>query len=157
MTRTVLAIATALLAATTFFAPAAEACISCAYTPEVVSSGSKSHAAKSYESKSALIASKALAARLAKERAAKAQMIAKKMEATKTAKAEVDKDRGSRSEACRREQAHRGCVAGCCRGCTGRGHDQGRSGRRLQEVRLGDRHHRHGALRISRGPASSAR
>lgn len=90
MTRTLLAIATALFSATAFLAPAAEACISCAYTPEVVSAGEKTHAARSYERKSASVAGNALAARLSKERAAaaKAQLIAKKMEAAKTAKAD---------------------------------------------------------------------
>lgn len=82
MTRTIFAIATALLSATTLFAPAAEACISCEYTPEVVSVGSKSHAAKTYEKTSA---------RLAKERAAKAQMIARKVETAKAAPAATTK------------------------------------------------------------------
>ncbi|HEY8247069.1 MAG TPA: hypothetical protein VIG38_07290 [Hyphomicrobium sp.] len=40
MTRTILATATALVAAATLFTSAAEACISCEYTPEVVRSSS---------------------------------------------------------------------------------------------------------------------
>lgn len=91
MTRTILSIATALLSATTLFAPAAEACISCEYKPEVVHNPASSHAARSYEKTSARIASKALAARLAKERAAKAQLIANKAEIAKAAPAETTK------------------------------------------------------------------
>jgi hypothetical protein len=91
MTRTLLAIATAVFSATALFAPAAEACISCNYTPEVIGASSTSHGAKSYDSNRAVIASKALAARLAKERAAKAQMIAKKVETAKTAPVQTAK------------------------------------------------------------------
>jgi len=43
MTRTFLAIAAALLAATTFFTSAAKACISCEYTPPVVNTPVYSH------------------------------------------------------------------------------------------------------------------
>ena len=43
MTRTIIAIASALLAAMSLFASAAEACISCEYVPSVVNSSSKSH------------------------------------------------------------------------------------------------------------------
>ena len=43
MTRTIIAIASALLAAMSLFASAAEACISCEYVPSVVNSPSKSH------------------------------------------------------------------------------------------------------------------
>ncbi len=51
MTRTILAIATALLSASTLFASAAQACISCSYTPEVVNTPTPGMRAKSYEKK----------------------------------------------------------------------------------------------------------
>ncbi len=46
MNRTVLAIAMALFAVTTFFSPAAKACISCEYVPPVVNTPVYSHGAK---------------------------------------------------------------------------------------------------------------
>ena len=49
VTRNILAIATALLAATVLFASAAEACISCEYVPEVVRGSQTSDAPRSYE------------------------------------------------------------------------------------------------------------
>jgi hypothetical protein len=48
MTRNLLAIATALLAAPALFASAAEACISCEYVPEVARSPAPSYAARPY-------------------------------------------------------------------------------------------------------------
>ncbi len=48
MTRNILAIATALLAAPALFASAAEACISCNYVPEVVKGSQTSDAPRSY-------------------------------------------------------------------------------------------------------------
>lgn len=55
MTRITLSIATALIAASAFFSPAAQACISCEYVPEVVKSGHKKQARKQqvYVAKSA--------------------------------------------------------------------------------------------------------
>lgn len=46
MTRLTLSIATALIAASAFFSPAAQACISCEYVPEVLKAGEKKHARK---------------------------------------------------------------------------------------------------------------
>jgi len=52
MAKTLLAIAIAFFGAMTVFAPAAEACISCEYVPEVLNSTSKSYnPSKSYKSK----------------------------------------------------------------------------------------------------------
>ena len=52
MAKTLLAIAIAFFGAMTVFAPAAEACISCEYVPEVLNSTSKSNnPSKSYKSK----------------------------------------------------------------------------------------------------------
>jgi hypothetical protein len=48
MTRTILASATALLAATTLFGSAAQACLSCEYVPEVVRGHQTSDAARPY-------------------------------------------------------------------------------------------------------------
>lgn len=46
MTRLTLSIATAVIAASAFFSPAAQACISCEYVPEVLKAGEKKHARK---------------------------------------------------------------------------------------------------------------
>jgi len=43
MTRSILTLAAAIVSATAFFAPAAQACISCEYTPEVVNTPVYSH------------------------------------------------------------------------------------------------------------------
>jgi hypothetical protein len=43
MTRSILTLAAAVVSATAFFAPAAQACISCEYTPEVVNTPVYSH------------------------------------------------------------------------------------------------------------------
>jgi len=51
MTRTILVIATALLAVMTVFASAAEACISCSYVPPVVHTPSESYSVKFYSIK----------------------------------------------------------------------------------------------------------
>jgi hypothetical protein len=58
MTRTLPAIAAALFAATTFLAPAAQACISCEYTPEVVNTPVYSHGARAYAKKRVYTATK---------------------------------------------------------------------------------------------------
>jgi len=86
MTRTVLSVAAALFGATTFFASAAEACISCEYVPEVVRAGEKSHKARTYKTKRVYVADKPQIARPGAKRVAKAE-IARKAEAPR--KAEV--------------------------------------------------------------------
>lgn len=78
MTRTVLSIATSLFTAAMLFAPAAQACISCEYVPEVLHAGSKSHAAKRVEKKRVVAVSKDVSARPAKKRIAKAEPVARK-------------------------------------------------------------------------------
>ena len=89
MTRTVLAIATALLAATTL-APAAEACISCAYVPPVVNSGTskssegKSYATKPYQKSRSYTAAEERRARVAKKRVVKSEPASKKVETATT-------------------------------------------------------------------------
>jgi hypothetical protein len=83
MNRTSLAIATALLSATTLFASSAQACISCNYVPEVVNTPHPAHAKKKR-----LIVAKEQAARPAKKRIAKPETakvasVAKKAEPKK--------------------------------------------------------------------------
>jgi hypothetical protein len=83
MNRTILAIATALLSATTLFASSAKACISCNYVPEVVNTPHPAHAKKQR-----VIVAKEQAARPAKKRiakveTAKAAPVAKKAEPKK--------------------------------------------------------------------------
>lgn len=84
MTRTIFAIGTALLAATTFFASAAEACISCNYVPEVLHTPVKGSAAKRAP-KRTYVANKEQAARPAKKRIAKAAPAHKKAIVAKAA------------------------------------------------------------------------
>ena len=55
MNRTILASALAVISATTFFASAAEACISCNYVPEVVNTPSP-HDAKRFQKKRVIVA-----------------------------------------------------------------------------------------------------
>jgi hypothetical protein len=83
MNRTILAIATALLSATTLFASSAQACISCNYVPEVVNTPHPAHAKKKR-----VIVAKEQAARPAKKRIAKTETaklapVAKKAEPKK--------------------------------------------------------------------------
>ena len=90
MTRTVLAIAAALFAATTFTS-GANACISCEYVPPVVNTPVYSHGASHYKRKSshsAVSARRARAAKLRLEAKAKAQAKAKAL-ARAEAKAEA--------------------------------------------------------------------
>jgi hypothetical protein len=82
MNRTIIAIATALLSATTLFASSAQACISCNYTPEVVNTPHPAHARK----QRVIVAKQA--ARPAKKRIAKVETaklapVAKKAEPKK--------------------------------------------------------------------------
>jgi hypothetical protein len=74
MTRTILAIATALLAPA-LFGTAAQACISCEYVPEVVSTPSpgKSYLGKSYERKRVAPSQKVAKLGLSEKRIAKAE------------------------------------------------------------------------------------
>lgn len=85
MTRTIIAIGTALLTATTFFASAAEACISCNYVPEVVHTPVKGSAAKRAPKQRTYVANKEQAARPAKKRIAKAEPAPKKQFVAKAA------------------------------------------------------------------------
>ena len=83
MNRTSLAIATALLSATTLFASSAQACISCNYVPEVVNTPHPAHAKKKR-----VIVAKQQAARPAKKRVVKVETakvapVAKKAEPKK--------------------------------------------------------------------------
>jgi len=97
VTRTIFAIATALLGATMLFASSAEACISCEYKPEVVHNPASSHAARNYEKKRVGIASKVLSARPAKARVAKTEAIAKKVETAKIVPVETQPENESKS------------------------------------------------------------
>jgi hypothetical protein len=92
MTRTILAIATALLATTTLFASGAKACISCSYTPEVLHASEKSYKVKSVEKQRAYAASKELNALAAQKRIAKSAAAAKKVETAHAAPAEKEAD-----------------------------------------------------------------
>ena len=91
MTRTILAIATALLAAPTLFASAAEACISCSYVPEVLHSSSTSHEPSHYAKERAYTADKERSARPAK-RVVKSEPVAKKVETAKAAPTETQSE-----------------------------------------------------------------
>jgi len=95
MNRTILAIATALLSASTLFASAAQACISCEYVPEVTRTHERSHAAKSFQKKRAIVAAREIPARASKKRpakiaTAKAEPVAKKLEPKKIDTAKAD-------------------------------------------------------------------
>jgi len=68
MTRTLLAIAMALFAATTLFAPGAEACISCEYVPPVVNTPVKSYGAAHYRKRPTHTAAKKRRIRKAERR-----------------------------------------------------------------------------------------
>lgn len=83
MTRSILAIATALLAAPTLLASAAEACISCEYVPEVVRSSSTSHEAKPYVKARVYTAEKERRTAPAQKRIAKSEPVTKKVETAK--------------------------------------------------------------------------
>jgi len=69
MNRTILAIATALLSASTLLASAAQACISCEYTPEVVNTPVRGHSA--FQKKSTYVAAREIPARPSKKKPAK--------------------------------------------------------------------------------------
>jgi hypothetical protein len=69
MNRTILAIATALLSASTLLASAAQACISCEYTPEVVNTPVRGQSA--FQKKRTYVAVKEIPARPAKKKPAK--------------------------------------------------------------------------------------
>jgi hypothetical protein len=90
MTRTIVAIAAAPLAAMTLFASAAEACISCEYVPEVVRNSNSSNDTKSYSksySKSrSYIAVEQRRARTAKKRVVKGDDGPKKVETARRSK-----------------------------------------------------------------------
>jgi len=95
MTRTILAIATALLAVMTVFASAAEACISCEHVPVVARSSSTSYGVKRYKERrfhaQSTANARAIAAAKAKARAfaaATAKAKAKAVAAAEAAAAE---------------------------------------------------------------------
>jgi len=78
MTRSLLSVAAALLAATTFFAPAAEACISCNYVPEVAHTPVRG--AKTAQRKRVIVAAQPRVARSAETRVAAATPAERKPE-----------------------------------------------------------------------------
>ena len=84
MTRTILVIATALLAVMTVFASAAEACISCSYVPPVVHTPSESYSVKLYSIKRIYRAATRRKARRSK-RIVRRKTKAKKVQAAKLA------------------------------------------------------------------------
>lgn len=88
MTRTSLAIAAALFAATTFLSSGANACISCNYVPEVVNTPVYSHGAKSYSKKRVYQAAKKKA-RPAKRQVVETETKARKVETAKVVEPEV--------------------------------------------------------------------
>lgn len=108
MIRTILAIATAPLAAMTLFASAAEACISCEYVPEVARSSSTSHESKTYARSRAYKAAEERRARTSKKRyvktddgsskagkAEKTEKATKKVETAKAAPVEAQTEHSS--------------------------------------------------------------
>jgi hypothetical protein len=78
MCRTILAIVTALLAVTTVFASAAEACISCEHVPVVARSSSTSHGAKRHKNRRVYRSTTKRKARTAKKRIVRRKTTAKK-------------------------------------------------------------------------------
>ncbi len=90
MTRTLLAIAAALFAATTYLAPAAKACVSCEYTPPVVNTPVYSHGAYHHRRRRARAAVKVRRARRARKHIVKTKHAPKTVEAAKAAPAERD-------------------------------------------------------------------
>lgn len=94
MTRTILAIATAGLAAMALFTSAAEACISCEYVPPVVNSPSKSDQAKHYDRERPSRAAEERRTRPAKKRIieSESETVTKKVETAKTAPIETPSD-----------------------------------------------------------------
>jgi hypothetical protein len=89
MTRTLLAIAAALFAATTFFSPAAKACVSCEYTPPVVNTPVYSHHVKHYRKRRIYKSVKRRARRI-KRHIVESQPAPKKVETAKTAPVSKD-------------------------------------------------------------------
>jgi hypothetical protein len=87
MNRTILAIATALLSASTLFASAAQACISCSYVPEVVNTPVRGQS--TYQKKRTYVAAKEASVRPSKKRPAKIA-IAKAEPVKKLAPKKVD-------------------------------------------------------------------
>ena len=92
MTRTSLAIAAALFAATTFLSSGANACISCNYVPEVVNTPVYSHGAKSYSksySKKRVYQAAKKKARPAKRQIVETETKARKVETAKVVEPKV--------------------------------------------------------------------
>jgi hypothetical protein len=85
MTRTILPLATAALAAMAFFAPAAEACISCEYVPPVANSASKSSEATHSDRGRPSKAAEERRSRPAKKRIIESETDTKKVETAKAA------------------------------------------------------------------------
>jgi hypothetical protein len=99
MTRTILATATALLGAMTLLTPAAEACVSCEYTPEVARSHSSSHeyyshdyGAAHYRVKRVYVRAIEHSAGPAKKRIVKSEPVAKKVDTAKAAPVETPEE-----------------------------------------------------------------
>jgi hypothetical protein len=90
MYRTILISALGLIAATTVFGSAAQACISCEYVPEVVNTPSP-HDAKRYQKKRVIVAQPKRVTPPAKQRIAKADPAPKKVEAAKPAEVAAPK------------------------------------------------------------------
>ncbi len=86
MTRTFLATATALIAAGTLLSPAAQACISCEYVPEVVRAHQTNNDGPSYHKSHSYSASAERAVRASKKRIAKSEPVAKSVKAAKVEK-----------------------------------------------------------------------
>ncbi|MES0385275.1 MAG: hypothetical protein ABUJ98_11900 [Hyphomicrobium sp.] len=106
MTRTIFAIATALLAVMTVLASAAEACISCEHVPVVVRGSTTSDAATpffyvkkhSYTRKRFYRAAKKRKARPAKKRVVKRKTITEKIKTAKTAPIETETETNPENE-----------------------------------------------------------
>jgi len=86
VTRTFLATATALIAAGTLLSPAAQACISCEYVPEVVRAHQTNTDGPSYHKSHSYSASAERAVRASKKRIAKSEPVAKSVKAAKVEK-----------------------------------------------------------------------
>jgi hypothetical protein len=88
VTRTILATATALVAAVTLSTSAANACISCEYVPEVVRSSSTLPHTGHYYSAKPYASNKDHGAALAKRRVVKSEPVAKKLDTAKVERSE---------------------------------------------------------------------
>jgi hypothetical protein len=90
MTRTLLSAAAALFAATALVAPAAQACISCEYVPEVVNTPVYSHGGGGYYAKKRIITTAAKKRAPAKKQIVETKAAPKKVETAKADPIEAD-------------------------------------------------------------------